>query len=230
LRYYTRVAGGDYNLAAQQRVARIKAEQAGTEAGLAYLEEIARTQPQVAPDLYAARAALLEMRGETRRAAQLLDEGVARYPDALELRLNRAFFLERTGKDDASVRELRALLADRPGDAHVQNALGYTLTDLNRSLPEARQLLTAALTQSPNSAAVLDSMGWLLFREGKYPEALEHLRRAGEAGADPEIDLHIGEVQWAMGDQAGARKTWAAALEAAPDNEKLRKRIERAGP
>jgi tetratricopeptide (TPR) repeat protein len=229
LRYYTRVAGGDYNLAAQQRVARIRAEQSGTEAGLAHLEEIARAQPQVAPDLYAARAALLEMRGETRRAAQLLDEGVARYPDALELRLNRAFFLERTGKDDASVRELRALLADRPGDAHVQNALGYTLTDLNKSLPEARQLLTAALAQSPDSAAVLDSMGWLLFREGKYPEALEYLRRASEAGADPEIDLHIGEVQWAMGDQAGARKTWAAALEEAPDNEKLRKRIERAG-
>ena len=230
LRYYSRVAAGDYSLAAQQRVARIKAEQSGTEAGIAHLDEIARAQPQKAPDIYAAKAGLLELRGDARRAAQVYDEGVARYPDALELRLSRAFFFERTGKGEASVRELRALLADRPGDAHVQNALGYTLADLNRNLPEARQLLTAALAQSPNSAAVLDSMGWLLFREGKYPEALEHLRRASEAGADPEIDLHIGEVQWAMGDQAGARATWSKALEEAPGNEKLRKRIERAGP
>ena len=144
--------------------------------------------------------------------------------------MNRAFYLERTGKVDASLRELRALLADRPGDAHVQNALGYTLADLNQSLPEARQLLTAALAQSPNSAAVLDSMGWLLYREGNYTLALDHLRRAGEAGADPEIDLHAGEVQWAMGDREGARQTWANALEDAPDNEKLRKRLERAGP
>jgi len=230
LRYYSRVAGGDYSLAAQQRAARIKAEQSGTEAGLAHLDEIARTQPQQAPDLYAAKAGLLELRGDARRAAQQYEEGVARYPDALELRLNRAFFLERTGKSEASVRELHALLEDRPGDAHVQNALGYTLADLNKNLPEARQLLTSALAQSPNSAAVLDSMGWLLYREGKYPEALDYLRRASEAGADPEIDLHVGEVQWAMGDQAGARKTWAQALEEAPDNEKLRKRIERAGP
>jgi tetratricopeptide (TPR) repeat protein len=229
LRFYSRVAGGDYNLAAQQRVARIKAEQSGTEAGIAHLDEVARAQPQSAPDLYAAKAGLLELRGDTRRAAQVYEEGVARYPDALELRLNRAFFLERTGKDEASVRELRALLADRPGDAHVQNALGYTLADLNRSLPEARQLLTSALAQAPNSAAVLDSMGWLLYREGRLPEALDHLQRASAAGADPEIDLHIGEVQWAMGDQAGARKTWVRALEDAPDNEKLRKRIERAG-
>ncbi len=51
LRYYSRVAGGDYNLAAQQRVARIRAEQSGTEAGVAHLDELARTQPQLAPDV-----------------------------------------------------------------------------------------------------------------------------------------------------------------------------------
>jgi tetratricopeptide (TPR) repeat protein len=229
VRYYSRVAGGDYNLVAQQRVARIKAEQSGTEAGLTHLDELARTQPNLAPDVYAAKAGLLELRGDKRGAGQQYEDGLKRYPDALELRLNRAFFLERTGKQDAAIRDLRALLAERPGDSHIQNALGYTLADRNKNLDEARQLLTAALAQSPDSAAVLDSMGWLLFREGKYPEALAHLQRAAESGADPEIDLHIGEVQWAMGDQAAARKTWADALEKAPENEKLRLRIERAG-
>jgi tetratricopeptide (TPR) repeat protein len=230
LRYYSRVAGGDYSLAAQQRVARIRTEQSGTEAGLAHLEELARTQPQSAPDLYAARAALLEWRGDDRRAGQLLDEGVTRYPDALELRLNRAFHLDRSGKDEAAIRELRAILAERPGDAHVQNALGYTLADHDRNLAEARQLVAAALAQSPDNAATLDSMGWVLFREGNYPAALEHLQHARRNGADPEIDLHIGEVQWAMGDTTAARKTWTDALAKAPDNEKLRQRLERAGP
>ena len=229
VRYYARVAGGNYHLVAQQRVARIKAVQSGTEAGLAHLDELARTQPQLAPDVYAAKAALLEWRDDTRRAGQQYDAGLERYPDALELRLNRAFFLERTGKQDAAIRDLRALLAERPGDSHIQNALGYTLADRNRNLAEARQLLTAALAQSPDSAALLDSMGWLLYREGQYPEALAYLQRAAESGSDPEIHLHIGEVQWAMGDQAAARKTWAAALEEAPENDKLRQRIERAG-
>ena len=66
-------------------------------------------------------------------------KALARYPDALELRLNRAFFLERTGKEEAAIRDLRALLAERPGDAHVQNALGYTLVDHGKNLPEARE-------------------------------------------------------------------------------------------
>jgi tetratricopeptide (TPR) repeat protein len=230
LRYYARVAGGDYSLAAQQRVARIKAEQSGTDAGVAHLDEVARTQPQLAPDIYSAKAGLLEYRGDARRAAQVYEEGLTRYPDALDLRLNRVFFLERAGKEEVAIRDLRALLAERPGDAHVQNALGYTLVDHGKNLPEARSLITAALAQSPDNAATLDSMGWLLYREGKYTEALDYLNRANESGADPEIDLHIGEVQWAMGDQKAARETWKAALLKSPEDKNLRERLERAGP
>ncbi|HET7203622.1 MAG TPA: tetratricopeptide repeat protein [Steroidobacteraceae bacterium] len=228
-RYYSRVAAGDYSLPAQQRVARIKAGQSGVEAGLAHLDEVARSQPQSAPDLYSAKASLLSIEGDDRRAAKVYDEGVERYPDVLELRLNRVFFYERTGKQDAAIRELRELLAERPGDAQLQNALGYTLADNDRNLDEARKLLMAALAQSPDNAATLDSMGWLLYREGKYSEALDYLQRASKSAADPEIDLHVGEVQWAMGEQDAARKTWAAALERAPDDDKLRKRLERAG-
>lgn len=230
VRYYSRVAGGDYGLAAQQRVARIKAEQSGIEAGLAQLDELARAQPQLAADVYSAKAALLSQRGNDKRAAQLYDEGLERFPDSLDLRMNRVFFYERTGKQDAAIRELREMLAERPGDAQLQNALGYTLADTGRNLDEARTLITAALAQSPDNGATLDSMGWLLYREGKYPEALDYLQRSSKTVSDPEVDLHVGEVQWAMGDRDAARKTWTAALERAPDNEKLRKRLERAGP
>jgi tetratricopeptide (TPR) repeat protein len=230
VRYYSRVAGGDYALAAQQRVARIKAEQSGVEAGLAHLDELARAQPQLAPDVYSAKAALLSLMGNDRRAGQVYDEGLERFPDALDLRMNRVFFYERTGKQDAAIRELRELLAQRPGDAQVQNALGYTLADNDRNLDEARTLIEAALAQSPDNAATLDSMGWLLYRERKYPEALEYLKRSSASASDPEIDLHIGEVQWALGDRDAARKTWSEALERTPDNEKLRKRLERARP
>jgi tetratricopeptide (TPR) repeat protein len=228
-RYYQRVAAGDYSLPAQQRIARIRTERSGLQAGLASLDEVARAEPQKAPDIYASKAALLENQGEVRRAGQTYDEAVARFPDAVDLRMNRVFFYERTGKQDAAIRELRDMLAQRPGDSQLQNALGYTLADNNRNLDEARTLLSAALAQSPDNAATLDSMGWLLFRERKYPEALEYLQRAARLATDPEIDLHIGEVQWAMGDQAGARRTWAAALERSPDSEKLRKRVQRAG-
>jgi tetratricopeptide (TPR) repeat protein len=230
VRYYGRVVGGDYGLPAQQRVARIKSDQSGVAAGIAHLDEFVRSQPQQASEVYAAKAALLSQTGDDKQAGALYDEGVAIYPDALGLRLERVFFYERTRREDAAVRELRALLAERPGDAQLQNALGYTLADQNRDLAEARTLITSALKQSPDNAATLDSMGWLLYREGKLGESLEYLQRSARGASDPEIDLHIGEVQWALGQREEARKTWAAALEKAPNNSDLRKRLDRAGP
>ena len=142
----------------------------------------------------------------------------------------RVFAYERASRGDAAVSELRSLLRQRPGDAVIENALGYTLADQGRHLDEARTLVSSSLEQMPDNAAVLDSMGWVLFRKGRHAEALEYLERARRQGDDAEIDLHLGEVQWAMGDEAGARKTWQEALERHPDADVLKERLERAGP
>lgn len=227
MRYYQRVTGGAYAVSAQQRVARINAAKSGVDAGLAHLEEFGRAQPTLGPEIVMARAGLLSSYQDERRAIEVLDAGLVTYPDVFDLRMARVFAYERAGKAEASVRDLRKLLADRPGDPTVQNALGYTLADQDRQLAEAHTMVSAALTQMPDSAAVLDSMGWVLYREKQYPQALEYLKRAQELGDDAELDVHLGEVQWAMGDKAGARKTWQEALERHPDDARLKERLER---
>ena len=230
LRYFSRVEDGGRALPARQRVAAILAGQDGVEAGLEQLEDLASTQPELAPEIVAAQAGLLSSLGEDERALATLDAGVARFPDSLDLRLARVFLLERSRRIDDAIRELRELLGRRPGDAIVQNALGYTLADHGRSLGEARELIAGALEQMPDSAAVLDSMGWVLFRQGLLEDSLRYLERASALGSDPELELHLGEVQWALGRKDEARRTWAEALERHPANERLEKRLEQAGP
>ncbi len=230
LRNFSRVTSGGYAVSAQSRVARMKAEASGVDAGLAHLAEFGRAQSSFGPEVVIAEAGLLSSFKDDRRALEVLDAGLAKYPDVFDLRMARVFAYERAGKGDAAVRELRKLLADRPGDPVVQNALGYTLADQDRQLDEARSLVAAALTQMPDSAAVLDSMGWVYYRQKQYPQALEYLRRAHELGDDAEIAVHLGEVQWAMGDKAGARATWQEALESHPDDARLKERLERKGP
>lgn len=230
LRYYSRVAGGDYALAAQGRVARIKAGHAGLETGLRHLDEYARGHPQLGPEVIGVKAGLATALGDPERAMAILDAGVAQYPDSLDVRMSRVFAYERRGDGDAAIRDLRQLLRERPGDATVQNALGYTLADRGRNLDEAHVLVAAALAQTPDNAAVLDSMGWVLFRQGRLPEALEYLKRAKDRGSDAEIDLHLGEVQWALGEHDAARATWQRALEAYPNDARLKERLERARP
>jgi tetratricopeptide (TPR) repeat protein len=230
LRYYSRVAGGDYALSAQARVARLKAEQSGLDDGLRHLEEYGRGHPQYGPDVAGLRAGLATALGDSKRAMEILDAGLAQYPDSLDLRMSRVFAYDRAGNADAAIRELRQLLRERPGDSTVQNALGYTLADRDRSLDEAYGLVAAALQQVPDNAAVLDSMGWVLFRQGNLQQALQYLERANRLGDDAEIDLHLGEVQWALGDTAAARATWQQALERNPADSRLKQRLERAQP
>jgi tetratricopeptide (TPR) repeat protein len=228
--FYSRVVSGNQAIAAQQRVARIKAEKSGVDAGLAHLQEFGHAQPTLGPQVVMARAGLLTSFDETRRAVEILDEGLAQYPEVFDLRMARVFAYERAGKGDAAVRDLRKLLADRPGDPVVQNALGYTLADQNRQLPEAQALIEAGLVQMPDSAAVLDSMGWVLYRQKRYEQALGYLKRAYELGDDSEIAVHLGEVQWAMGDKAAARETWQEALKRHPGNKPLEERLARPVP
>jgi tetratricopeptide (TPR) repeat protein len=229
-RYYSRVTGGDFALRAQGRAAHIKAEQSGLDAGLAYLDDFARGQRQRGPEVVAARAGLASGLDDMDRALEILDAGLAQYPDVFDLQMARVFAYEKAGRSDAAIRELRRLLEERTGDAVVQNALGYTLADRDRQLGEAEALVSAALAKMPDSAAVLDSMGWVRFRQGRPKEALPYLERARELGSDVEIDLHLGEVQWALGDRDAARRTWQQALERRPDDARLKERLQQAGP
>ena len=168
MRFYSRVTGGEYALPAQQRVARLKADQSGIEAGLTHLDELARSQPQFGPDVVQSKAGLLSALGDEKRG----HEGTGRWPDAV-IRTSSTcawtayFCTSATDREDAAIKELRAMLAERPGDATLQNALGYTLADHDTRLDEAQSLIAAALAQTPDNAAVLDSMGWLLYRQGK---------------------------------------------------------------
>jgi cytochrome c-type biogenesis protein CcmH/NrfG len=67
----------------------------------------------------------------------------------------------------------------------------------------------------------MDSMGWVLFRQGKLPDALRTLETAYRIKADPEIAAHLGEVLWAMNRKDDARRILKEAAKANPDNEVL---------
>jgi tetratricopeptide (TPR) repeat protein len=128
---------------------------------------------------------------------------------------------------DVLERDLQAIIEDDPDHADALNALGYTLADQTDRYQEALGYIERALALKPDNAAILDSMGWVLFRLGRNEEALEYLRRALDAGFDGEIAAHLGEVLWVTGDRKAAREVWQEALERDPDNEFVLETMER---
>jgi uncharacterized protein HemY len=73
----------------------------------------------------------------------------------------------------------------------------------------------------------MDSLGWVLYREGDLKGAAEQLRRAYVGRPDAEIGAHLGEVLWVMGQRDEANRIWQESLKASPDNETLQKTIKR---
>jgi tetratricopeptide (TPR) repeat protein len=223
---YGRVTGGEFAMAAQTRLARIKVQKEGLEAGLKHLEEFGATRPQYRIETITSRASLLSGNGDTAGALALLDSALKAYPDAVELRFARIFQLESADKVDEAIADLRQLVAERPNDPAATNALGYTLVDRTRHHKEGLQLIEQALAETPDSGAVLDSMGWALFRVGRHEDALGYLEKAKRRINDPEVDLHLGEVLLALDRKADARDLWQKAIERYPDNDQLKQRLQ----
>lgn len=227
LQYYTRVSGGEFAMAAQTRAARIKAKQQGLDAGLKHLEDFTATRSEYRIDAIIARATMLATSSDVTGALALLDSALKEYPDSAELRFARVFQLEAADKVNDSVADLRKLVIERPGDPAVTNALGYILVDRTRQSREGLKLIEDALAQTPDSGAVLDSMGWALHRLGRNDEALKYLEHANRRITDPEVDLHLGEVLLALNRKDDARDVLTKASERYPDNDKLKQSLQK---
>jgi tetratricopeptide (TPR) repeat protein len=129
-----------------------------------------------------------------------------------------------------SEEQLKLILKIDPLNATANNDLGYLWADQGRNLEEAENMIRAALEadrlqrrRNPNltadddkdSAAYVDSLGWVLFRRGQVDEARKELERAAslDDSNDPVIYDHLGDVYARLKMNGEAVRAWQRALE-----------------
>jgi tetratricopeptide (TPR) repeat protein len=231
LQWYSSVApGSEQFIAAQARYAGVLARQGKLAEARKYLQNVAAGDAQQRLQLTLAEASLLREVHAYQDAFEFLGAALAKTPDEPDLLYDYAMAAEKVGRNDVLEASLRQVIAMRPTNAHAYNALGYSLADRNERLAEAYTLIETAHKLAPEDSYILDSLGWVLFRQGRHQEALGYLQRAHEARPDAEISAHLGEVLWALGRQAEARKVWAEALRGQSKNEVLQSTIKRLAP
>jgi len=91
------------------------------------------------------------------------------------------------------------VLALRPNDPVLANAVAYALAESGTDLDRAEALVRRALAKEPDNADYLDTLGWTLCRGGRVEEGLRVLGRAESQAtrAIPEIALHLRECDGA---------------------------------
>ena len=227
VQWYERIASGDHVLPARMRTANAIAKQGKLEEARAFLKRVAADNPADEAQLVVAEAQLLRDANRHHEAFLLLGEALAKQPDQPELLYDHALTAEKLERFEVLEANLRKLIEVRPDHAHAYNALGYSFAERNMRLPEARKLIEKALELAPEDYFIIDSLGWVLYRQGNLRGAAEQLRRAYNGRPDAEIGAHLGEVLWVLGEREEANRVWQESLKASPENETLQKTIKR---
>jgi Flp pilus assembly protein TadD len=120
-------------------------------------------------------------------------------------------------KAEADFRHALKLSPDQP---YVLNFLGYSWADKDEHLAQARKMIEIASDRRPNDGAIIDSLGWVLLRQGDVKEAVQVLERAVELEPeDATINGHLGDAYEAAGRKLEAQYQWRRALTLNPDPE-----------
>lgn len=174
-------------------------------------------QIHAAPDAYAERLIL----AATHQALDRADAAADTLCEAYAWRMRQGYFpsesvylwhaalLEAAQRMPAAERILLDALAAYPNSHELKNFLAYLWAEAGLRLDEADRLVTDALLLQPDNAAYLDTKGWILFKLGRYYEALQWLLKAAEIDKEEPVILdHTGDVLKAVGRDSEAILFW----------------------
>lgn len=184
--------------------------------------------------------------GDLLRAEHRFEDAIESYDLAIELYKEpgraqwfvffaRGISHERTDQWGAAEADFRRALELSPDQPQVLNYLGYSLVEKQEKLDEALEMIQRAADARPNAGYIIDSLGWVLYRLGRYKEAVPHMERAAELmPVDPVVNDHLGDVYWAVGRELEARFQWHRALsfvdeddpDAEADPDRIRRKLE----
>jgi tetratricopeptide (TPR) repeat protein len=225
---YGQVTEGDRAMASVIRIAELKAIRGDVEAAKQDLAELRKNaSPVILEESWLAEARILREADRREEAMQVLGEALSSLPGSIAILYTQALLAAEIGRVDIAEKNLRMVIAAQPENAAALNALGYTLADQTERYEEAEVLIRQAYILQPEESSIIDSMGWISYRLGRMPEALEYLQKAWQIDKNPEIAAHLGEVLWAVGNKDAAVAVWREAQKIDSDNPVLVETLER---
>ena len=228
-RWYGGVLAGEGRDLAMLRSARIQAQQGRVDSAVETLHELqadTAADGERIRDAYLLESELLEGQRRPDEALAAIERGLGIFEADPALLYARAMAHERADRVDAALADLRQIIDDNPRDANALNAYGYTLADRRRDYASALPFVQRAHALQPESAPILDSLGWIELRLGRRDSALALLRKAWDLLKDAEIAAHLGEALWLGGRTDEAQAIWQQGQAIDPGNRALLKALE----
>jgi tetratricopeptide (TPR) repeat protein len=186
------------------------------EAAIEVLTQLSKSYPDL-PVVWTTLADTLRREERFAEAVAAYDGGLAVFSNPANapwgVYFARGISHERLQNWPAAEADFRKALELQPDQPQVLNYLGYSMVEKGINLDEALGMIERAVKGDPESGYIVDSLGWALYRLGRYDEALVHMERAVELESiDPVLNDHLGDVYWAVGRKREAEFQWKRAL------------------
>lgn len=149
------------------------------------------------PQMYSLYASVLDEEKNYDQAIKLLKSAVVKYPQSAQVQFFLGSIYDKVGDKDNVVSSMKKVIELDPNHVQGLNYLAYTYAEIGVDLPVAEQLARKALSFEPTDGFVMDTLGWILFKQGKNSEAIVILEKAStHQPSESIIAEHLGDAYY----------------------------------
>lgn len=182
------------------------------------------------PKVFALYASFLDNQKKYDAARKVLEEASTKFPKDTQILYQLGAVYDQLGQTNKVVEKMEAVIAADANHVEGLNYLAYIYADKTQNYAAAEQLARRALVLRPNDGFILDTLGWVLFKQNKLNEAVRTLEKAHNIEAQESVIAeHLGDVYFKVELPQKAQEMYrkAAETEKNADNaKKIKAKIE----
>ncbi|MNJ93459.1 tetratricopeptide repeat protein [compost metagenome] len=174
------------------------------------------------PQIYAMYASLLDEKQDFKGALKALEQGLEKFPENAQLRFYLGTIHDRLGNKGEVVSQMQRVIAIDPNHVQGLNYLAFTWAEQGLHLEDAEQLARRALALEPKDGYVLDTLGWILFKQNKLSESIKVLEAAHKYQSTVSVIAeHLGDAYYKQALVEKAKKMYKKAVDLETDTKKV---------
>jgi tetratricopeptide (TPR) repeat protein len=171
---------------------------------------------------YSLYASLLNEQKKANQAVKIMEDAKSKFPQNTQVLFYLGTLYDAVGNKEQLVKTMQSVLEKDPQHVQALNYVAYTWADGNENLEQAESYARKAVELEPKDGYILDTLGWVLFKQGKYSEALKYLEAAHKVAPHvPIIAEHLGDVYVKQAMIEKAKNMYGKAMAIETEKDKL---------
>ncbi len=176
------------------------------------------------PQFYAFDASILDDEHQYKKGIALLSGAVKKFPDDTQLRFYLGSLYDHAGRTADCIAQMKKIISLDADHVQALNYLAYTYAEEGKNLSQAEQMARKAMELQPDDPYILDTVGWVMFKEGHVGDAIQYLQAAYKLKNDESVIAeHLGDAYYVFELTDKAKEMYEKAAENENDPTKANK-------